>query len=107
MIRQMPKRFSSQWRKLWYSGAIPQDVVFFDNLANLCEMRKEETFWYYASIDTKRVRKGLRLDDWCRGLLDLCAVARSNLYLSEKKYVEFTTQLFGKSVFEADKAWTK
>lgn len=106
-VRQMPPHTSRRWWKLWYAGAIPRDVVFFNALADHIEeqQRKDEARGiadgYYSSIDTSRIRKGLPLASWTRGLTDSCAFVFQNmrLHVSDKSYDQYdrwVAQLCGK-----------
>jgi hypothetical protein len=102
----MPSRKTRKWWKLWYSGAIPKDIVFFDELSSLLLKRQKEDEWYYSGIDPEKVRKGKEIGTVCRGFLDLCAVVAQDLRLTHTECEEYTRRLFGGlTAREMDKKW--
>jgi len=103
-MQQMPPEFSRKWWRLWYSGAIDREKVFFKILARELIVRKTTCPLYYMENEDD-VFHGRRLSDWTRGFLDLSAVVRQDLNLPWGKYEACMTKLLGKTASEADKIW--
>jgi len=104
-FQKMPVIWSRRWRKLWFSGAIPYDVVFFNKLADELQRYKnegdkspEQAYFHNndSMDDVSLVRSGSRLPAFSRGLMDLAARVSQDLRLPWKAYLRLTEQLFGK-----------
>jgi hypothetical protein len=94
---KMPAMFSRKWWKLWRSGAIDREQVFFLYLDSLMCTRVKDAPELY------RVSK-----PWpcSRFLSDVCAVAWRDLRLPERVYTEATRKLFGGvSAREVEDLW--
>jgi hypothetical protein len=111
-MRKMPERFSRKWWCLWFSGAIPRDVVFFDHLAD--ELRRyqneSEPHEYFDPADplsesVDEVRSGSRMTNFSRGFVDLSARVAGDLRLRREVYQELTKRLFGKTAEEVSDSW--
>jgi hypothetical protein len=104
MVRAMPDRFSVSWWKLWRSGAIPRDVVYFGFLADELEryrLQDQGTGGYFDPYawtveSPNEVRRGRKLIGYSRAFVDLAARVSSDLRLPWKTYLKLTEQLFGK-----------
>lgn len=102
---KMPQRGTRKWRRLWYSGAIPKDTVFYADLADRLEAAKQQDAYYFGLDDADAVRRGRRLARWSIGFVDMCAFVASELRLNDRQYDIFTARLFGKTAREVNDAF--
>jgi hypothetical protein len=108
-MRQMPKRFSQRWWRLWYSGAIPREPVYLDYLASELEKYQkrfprdyEKIFGDISFCDIRQGRSLACAPNIPRPLLDLGARCKQDLGLPEKVYEEAFCKLIGSTAAESD-----
>lgn len=108
-VKQMPSRFSRRWWRLWRSGAIAQVPAYLRYLADELQRYWDEDPDGYRlrfNIDPEDVRRGRRLAEAPRVLLDLGARCRQDMQLSHEACDEAFHLLIGQTAREADKKWT-